>query len=140
MNPASPDPAEMLQRVRQQLILAQVRIMELEDVRDTTGARLAESEKLLGAAQTLADQKLAEAAHAEKTRADLQSQFVELQRIVEGTQGQLRSTQQELEAELRESLALQQRLEKVTTELRSMQSTRSWRWTAWLRALGGRKP
>src|SRR5882757_8079427 len=110
MNPASPDPAEMLQRVRQQLILAQVRIMELEDVRDATGARLGDSEKLLENAQALADQKLAEAAHAGKIRAELQAQFVELQAVLAATQGQLRSTQQELEAELREVLAQQQRL------------------------------
>ena len=55
MKPDQPDPAEVLHRVRQQLILAQVRIMELEDVRDETGARLGNSDHLLRAAQILTD-------------------------------------------------------------------------------------
>ena len=72
MNPAPSDPAEILLRVRQQLILAQVRIMELEDAQEESRSQLADNERLVDAAQSLADQKLDEAAHAEKTRADLQ--------------------------------------------------------------------
>ena len=75
MTPAPPDPAELVHRMRQQLILVQVRIMELEDARDETGNRLAECQQLLRAAQTLADQKLDEAAHLERMRADLQAQY-----------------------------------------------------------------
>lgn len=75
MKPDPAAPADQLNLLRQQLILAQVRIMELEDTRDELAPKLAELEKLLTAAQTLADQKLEEAAHLEKVRSDLQTQF-----------------------------------------------------------------
>jgi hypothetical protein len=66
---------DLLPRLRQQLILAQVRVMEIEDERDATAARLADTERLLAEAQRLADTKLDEAAHLERVRADLQVQF-----------------------------------------------------------------
>jgi hypothetical protein len=56
------EPADLVQKLRQQMILAQVRIMELEDERDELAPRAAELEKLLGAAQELADRKIDEAA------------------------------------------------------------------------------
>jgi hypothetical protein len=34
-------------------------------------------------------------------------------------------------------VAREQRLAQVDTELRAVKSSRSWRWTAWLRALAG---
>jgi len=75
MKPDPTAPADQLNLLRQQLILAQVRIMELEDTRDEMAPKLAAQEKLLTAAQTLADQKLDEAAHLEKVRSDLQAQY-----------------------------------------------------------------
>ncbi len=179
MKPAQPDPAEILLRVRQQLILAQVRIMELEDARDETGARLADTGQLLQAAQTLADRKLDEAAHSEKTRADLQAQFEHLRHVQHVTNEALESTRlqlaaaerslayekrlsiwargpaspvagrpvRDLRAQLRDAAdalaARQQRIEQLDAEVRVLRSSRSWRWTAWLRGLertfGGKK-
>ena len=75
MKPDPAAPADQLNLLRQQLILAQVRIMELEDTRDEMAPKLADQEKLLTAAQTLADQKIEEAAHLEKVRSDLQAEF-----------------------------------------------------------------
>ena len=145
MKPAHPDPAEILPRVRQQLILAQVRIMELEDVRDETASRLEEAAKALQQAQALADQKLDEAAHSERVRADLQGQFEQLQQIqraasaaLDAARAQHRTVEQDLEKSHAEAAARQARLEQVEAELRRLKSTRSWRWTAWLRALGGK--
>ena len=133
MNPAPPDPAEVLPRVRQQLILAQVRIMELEDARDETAARLDETNRLLHGAQSLADQKLAETAHAERLRAESETQLAQLQRLqqaitqsLEVAQAQLAEIQRKLEA---------QRLAQLDADLRALKTTRSWRWTAWLRAV-----
>ena len=68
-------PADLLALLRQQLLLAQVRIMELEDERDELAPRLAETSALLAAAQSLAEAKVGEATHLEKVRADLQAQF-----------------------------------------------------------------
>lgn len=75
MKPDSAVPADQLNLLRQQLILAQVRIMELEDGRDELLPKLAEVEKLLTATQSIADQKLEETSHLEKVRADLQAQY-----------------------------------------------------------------
>jgi chromosome segregation ATPase len=170
MKSADPDQAEILHRVRQQLILAQVRIMELEDVRDETETRLADSNQLLRSAQILADQKLDEAAHSKKTLANLQAQFEHLRHvqhvttqalestrvqlataeILLGTEKQLtaglanqldhsQDTLQQLESRLGEAITVnttcQQRIEQLDTELRTLKSSRSWRWTAWLRSL-----
>jgi len=142
MNPAPPDPAEVLPRVRQQLILAQVRIMELEDARDETAARLDETNRLLHGAQSLADQKLAETAHAERLRADSETQLAQLQRLqqaitqsLEVAQAQLAEIQQKLEAQLREAAAREQRLAQIDADVRAVKASRSWRWTAWLRAV-----
>ena len=82
MKPDPAAPADQLHLLRQQLILAQVRIMELEDDRDEQAPKRAELEQLLAEAQALADAKLEEAAHLAGVVTDLQSQ-----------QNQLRHTQ-----------------------------------------------
>ena len=144
MKPAQPDPAEILQRVRQQLIFAQVRIMELEDAWDETGSRLGDTEKLLQNAQALADQKLDEAAHGEKVRVDLQAQFEHLRHIqhvtneaLESTRGQLAAAEQAvtresqlsagLAAQLRQLQETQQKLEAQLREATASAATRQQR-------------
>jgi chromosome segregation ATPase len=96
MKPDPAAPADQLNLLRQQLILAQVRIMELEDVRDELGPKLTGVENLLAAAQTLADAKLAESAHLTKVLADLQAQCGHLRHVqhvtntaLEAARGQL---------------------------------------------------
>ncbi len=179
-------PADQVNLLRQQLILAQVRIMELEDGRDELQPRLAGLEKLLTAAQDLTDLKLQEAAHLEKVRADLQTQYEHLRHMQHVTNEALNAsraevaahslgkvallsevenlhtltrqladtTRQQLErissletahrAALAESATRQERIAQLDAEQRAMKSSRSWRWTAWLRSLervlGGRKP
>ena len=157
MNSASPEPSELVNRLRQQLILAQVRIMELEDTRDGLAPRLTELERLLAEAQTLADRKLDEAAHLEIVLADSQADNAQLRQVLESTGRELAATHEararaemqlaldretlaRLETELvrsREATAdgLRRRGE-LEAELQHLRSTRSWRWTAWLRALG----
>ena len=177
--------------LRQQLILSQVRIMELEDERDQLAPRLEAVEKLLAAAQTLADQKTDEAGHLEKVRANLQAQFEHLRHMQHVTNEALNATRQQLtvaeqavaagelvhagllieighanqqlaasqikcdglqlqlsttndqltalDKQLRtnwtEAAAKHQRLEQLDSEQSAMKSSRSWRWTAWLRSL-----
>lgn len=170
MKPAPPDSAELLNRVRQQLILAQVRIMELEDARDELAPRLAATEKLLAQAQTIADAKLDESAHLEKVRADLQAQFEHMRHMQHVTNEALQATRDQLAtatatlqtlttslgtaqseaahhaqkaAALERDLvaatanlaARQARLEALAGDLHATKSSRSWRWTSWLRAL-----
>lgn len=170
-------PADLANLLRQQLILAQVRIMELEDRREEIERQLAETGESLLSAQNLADRKMEEADHLEKVRFDLQAQFEHMRHMqhvtneaLEATRVQLRTNesslvsernhsahlQQQLASEtdtsrmlasrMEESVrklddlaslaaALQHRLAIVDAEMHAMKSSRSWRWTAWLRSL-----
>jgi chromosome segregation ATPase len=138
-------PADHILLLRQQLILAQVRIMELEDARDSLTPRLQELEQLLGQAQTLADQKLNEAAHLAKVLADCQARAAQLQEMHDRAAADLAASRAAVaaaEARLTERVATIARLEtglkQAETELQALRSSRSWRWTAWLRSLGGK--
>ena len=185
MKPAPPETAELLHRVRQQLLLAQVRIMELEDVRDELSPRLAETAGLLAAAQTLADTETDKAGHLATTLSGLQAQYEHMRHMQHVTNEALNDTRRQLEettaglaettrqrenlradlaaltdraAQLESSLRQRdrdlgeaqataaKRLEyghQRDQEIRALRASRSWRWTAWLRALerflGGRK-
>ena len=90
------EPADLLNLLRQQLILAQVRIMELEDVRDELAPKLAGTETLLSAAQTLADQQSEEAGHLTKTLSDLQTQYDNLRHMQHITNEALNETRRQL--------------------------------------------
>ena len=94
--PPSDSPAELLHRLREQLILAQVRIMELEDLRDESAARQTEIEDLLKGAQTLADAKIDALTHLEKVHADLQAQFQHMRHMQHVTNEALNETRRDL--------------------------------------------
>lgn len=96
--PPSDSPAESLHRLRGQLILAQVRIMELEDLRDESAARQTEIEALLTGAQTLADAKIDALAHLENVHTDLQAQFQHMRHMQHVTNEALNDTRRELAA------------------------------------------
>ena len=98
MKSAPSETVETLHRVRQQLILAQVRIMELEDVRDGLTGAAANTDRLLAAAQRLADQKSDETAHLGKVCAELQSQFEYLRHMQHVTNEALNLTRSQLES------------------------------------------
>lgn len=136
MKPVPSDPAEHLLRVRQQLILAQVRIMELEDLRDELTPKLQSAEKLQAASQAIADEKADLARHLESVLGTHVAQLSAAER-------QARQSQQDLEhakAEIRNLQArleqLGQKCEQLGAELAAMKAARSWRWTAWLRSIG----
>ena len=145
MKPDPTEPPDLVNRLRQQLILAQVRIMELEDARDSQTPRLIELEQLLHAAQDLADRKLDEAAHLEKILADIQThlerlhqQQVQANRDFEATCAALAQSEAQLAADNATVRQLVADLLKLNVELAAIKASRSWRWTAWLRALGGK--
>ena len=93
MKPRPPDdPAGSLQRLREQLILAQVQIMELEDSGAAGAARLAEIEVLLRAAQALADEKADALAHLEGVQAEAEAQFQHLRHMQHVTNEALNET------------------------------------------------
>lgn len=177
MKPDSQAPSDLLPLLRQQLLLAQVRLMELEDERDELLPRLKETDALLAAAQVLADRQTDAAGHLEKVRAGLQVEFQHLQHQQHLTNEALNAVRAELaaasaretallaETARLETLSREQadtvqrqaaqviglesqvhaaglrsaaqldRIAQLDGELRVMKSSRSWRWTAWLRSL-----
>ncbi len=148
MTPAPLESTKLINTLRQQLILAQVRIMELEDERDQLIPRLGEVESLLTEAQKLADTKLDESAHLQKVLASSQSQAAALQNQLTQSASELLTLRNQLDqfekaaTELKENLTqsvseLTARLNQLKREIDQCQSSRSWRWTAWLRALAG---
>ena len=155
MTPEPSEKAEPLNRLRQQLILAQVRIMEAEDQHDQLVPRIAELEALLAAAQTLADTKVDEAAHhqnvatgAQAHAAALQAQLAQAAADLAAARAQFTAAEQAaagIRAGLENSVAeLTARRDQLEAAHAALQTSRSWRWTAWLRSLerafGGRRP
>jgi len=114
MSSASKPPEQLITQLRQQLILAQVRILELEDIRDEVAPNLAETEALLGEAQILVESKVEDAIHLTQVRADLQKQYEHLQHVqhvtntaLEEARDTLTSKANQIES-LHEEVALQQ--------------------------------
>jgi chromosome segregation ATPase len=145
MPSALPEPPDLVIRLRQQLILAQVRIMELEDVRESLTPQVAGLEQLLRQAQILADAKTGEAAHLERVLADLQTQFTRLNEAhqqaaqdLAATRAALAETDAQLARQTEAAAALTATGNRLEAELRAIRSSRSWRWTAWLRGPAGK--
>jgi len=111
------EPADPLNLLRQQLILAQVRIMELEDVRDELTPKLADAERLLTAAQTLADQKSEEADHLTTTLSNLQAQYEHLRHMQHITNEALNETRRQLDETTRQLTTSQQRSGQLQREM-----------------------
>lgn len=144
--PTDSSPAST-QTLRRQLILAQVQLMELEDVRDELQTRLAAANDLLAQTQTLADRSLQD---QERLAADLQERLSAQQAATEslrselsaalGRESALAARVATLEPQLASTTATasarQERIVQLETERRAMKSSWSWRCTAPLRSLG----
>jgi hypothetical protein len=146
-SPASTD------TLRRQLILAQIQLMELEDVRDELQSRLDAANDLLAQTQALADRSLQD---RERLAADLQERLSTQQAATESLRAELsaasprvrsgrprRLARTQLAATARTlanttamAAARQERIAQLETERRAMKSSWSWRCTAPLRSLG----
>jgi chromosome segregation ATPase len=143
----SPEPLSLLQK---QLILSQVQILELEDVRDELQATIDQRTKILGELQSAADRAFLEAqqSRADETRAQQalaasREEQHQLQRTVESLREEIATTARrlsEVQATWRDAqvvtAAQSARIETLDAELRKMKASRTWRWTAPLRSLG----
>ncbi len=135
-----PESSDLVNRLRQQLILAQVRLMELEDARDTLAPKVAELTAVVRTAQSLADQKLDEAAHLARVLAEAQAHAAHLAQLHAQASADLAASRAQLatlETQLRQRDDLLAQNESVraqlTAELRAIKASRTWRWTSWLR-------
>lgn len=122
MSSASKPPEQLVTQLRQQLILVQVRIMELEDIRDEVVPKLAETETLLGEAQILVESKVEEATHLTQVRADLQKQYDHLQHVQHVTNTALEEARDKLVANTEQIEALQKEGERQQTKIGQLQA------------------
>lgn len=147
--PASQDePIENLSALQKQLILAQVQILELEDVRDELQTRAAEHSKLLADLQSIADRSLAglQNAHAAETTArqalarsenenrEMQLKLGALRRDFETTSERLSKALKLVDQVEGTAAAQKARIERLDAELKTLKASLSWRWTAPLRS------
>lgn len=129
MSSDAPDRPLSFARLQQQLILTEVELMKLEDLRDGLQTRVEAANRLRLDMQRLADQACAERDHLGRRAADLEASL-------RHTQEQLTLTQAR-QTELQASLAqLQERNLQLAQKLAALESSASWRWTAPLRSLG----
>tara|TARA_Y100000385_G_scaffold136900_1_gene142232 strand:- start:1630 stop:2178 length:549 start_codon:yes stop_codon:yes gene_type:complete len=122
MSSASPPPEQLITQLRQQLILAQVRIMELEDIHNEVAPKLAETEALLSDAQILAESKVEEASHLTQVRTDLQKQYKHLQHVQHVTNTALEEARDTLTSKTNQTEALHQEVQKQQTHIRQYQA------------------
>lgn len=144
------EPVENLSLLQKQLILAQVQILELEDVQDELRTEIGQRAKILAELQVLADRALAESREAHITEAAAQQALNASREAQQALQATVESLRQETEnmnrgiTQLQNALsetntAVATRAERIATldrELGQMKSSRSWRWTAPLRSIG----
>lgn len=152
-----PDSASApLDPLRRELILAQVQLMELEDTRDDLLTQLAAAQAQLAEAQQLADNALREQEFGASRHAALRDEHERLAATAAGLNAQLadaftataaqssRADALEKQLAIREregaelaasASAATSRVAQLDAERRGMLASRSWRWTAPLRAL-----
>lgn len=156
MTPSPETTADSAAPLRRQLILAQVRIMELEDARDALATRRAEAQRLLAATQsateTLANQiRPLEAERAKQAAAQqaLEERLAQhdtalvagarteqsLRIRIAELENQLASRDRALAAAETQAAAHARRIEELAAERHALKASRSWRWTAPLRWL-----
>lgn len=142
MKPAPMETADIAQQLRQQLILAQVRIMELEDASHDLASRLTQVDQTLTEMQSIVQNRITERDRLSVQNSELESQLndarlqlVEINHSIQQSQAR--------ESELRKTLAhtentsaeRQARIGNQEVQLHALKTSRSWRWTAPLRSL-----
>lgn len=141
--------ADRLSPLQKQLILSQVQILELEDLRDELQAAINHRTKVFSELQTIADGALLESQEsrqvatrsqetldrAQAENAGLRRQIETLQRAEAGIAEQLAASRRQLADAQALAAAHASRIETLDAELRHLKASRSWRWSAPLRSL-----
>ena len=134
--------ADLPNHLRQQLILAQVRLMELEDTRDELTSQLTQAGRTLTELQAIVqdcmavrDQSVRSGANLEKQLGFAHQQLIETHLLLQQSQLGAAELQTTLDRTKNTVAGHQVRIGELEEQLRNVQSSRSWRWTVPLRAL-----
>lgn len=114
------NPERLLARIREQLLLSQVRIMELEDLRDSLTQRVAEHRGIAEAVQRVADRCIGPAPEPPS----------------EPDPVHLAEKTAQLELAKAALARMERRLVDLEGECMAIKDSRSWRWTAPMRSIG----
>jgi chromosome segregation ATPase len=139
MSSDAPDRPLSFARLQQQLILTEVELMKLEDLRDGLQTRVETADRLRLDMQRLADQACAERDHLGRHAADLEVSLRHTQEQLAREQAVLAGLKAKAESLAAELSAQQVRAAELAANLAAMESSASWRWTAPLRRLFGRR-
>ncbi len=139
MSSDAPDRPLSFARLQQQLILTEVELMKLEDLRDGLQTRVEAANRLRQDMQRLADQACAERDHLDHRAADLELSLRHTQEqlaLARAREAEVQAAAATLQASLAQ---LQERHQQLAQRLAAIESSASWRWTAPLRRLFGRR-
>lgn len=139
MSSDAPDRPLSFARLQQQLILTEVELMKLEDLRDGLQTRVETADRLRLDMQRLADQACAERDHLVRRAADLEASLRHTQEQLAREQAGLAGLKAKAESLATELSVQQARAAELAAKLAAMESSASWRWTAPLRRLFGRR-
>ena len=149
MKPTPNSSAPATDALRQQLILAQIQLMELEDLRDSLQTKLAAAHTLLDQSRLLADNTLQAQDRTESARRELAEESTKLRASLRQAREQevglaARFTQAQAALADRDRTlhdihavlaTLRSRIEQLEAERLALKTSLSWRYTAPLRAL-----
>lgn len=130
------DRPELPAPVRQQLVLAQVRLLELTDAREALATQLALAERSLTEAQVLAAASVAERDHLATVNRQVEAHAAQLQAQLDQAGATHQQDQQRIAALESGAVIAAHATAGILKELTALKATRSWRWTAPFRALG----
>jgi len=136
MSSDAPDRPVSFARLQQQLILTEVELMKLEDLRDGLQSRVEAANRLREDMQRLADQACAERDHLGHRAADLEASLRHTQEqlaLGQARQAELQAAATTLQVSISQ---LQERNQQLAQKLAAIESSALWRWTAPLRSLG----
>lgn len=136
MSPDVPDKPVSFARLQQQMILTEVELMKLEDLREELQTQVDAANRLRLDMQRVADQACAERDHLLHRTTALEASLRQAQELLAREQALAAELQAKISG-VSVDLGKQQALAaEVQAKLAAVESSASWRWTAPLRALG----
>lgn len=139
MSSDAPDRPVSFARLQQQMILTEVELMKLEDLRDELLTRVAAADRLRQDMQRLADQACAERDHLAGRTAEVEAALRHVQEQLGAAQDRIAELNAQANALAGEASLEKARANQLAAALAAIESSATWRWTAPLRRLFGRR-
>lgn len=133
MTAPAQDPTERINLLRQQLILAQVRLQELADAALQLQTDLDDRTSLLAQAQTVADEKLDEVRHLHGLLEETRDRALHWETVANETRTELATAAEQITVLKSDLESVRKKADAAAHALATIKASRLWRWTRWLR-------